>query len=83
LSVGAHTITLRGTDSGGLFTERTIAVTVTARTFNNGDLNGDGSVNAADMTILLSSWGENGIADINADGLVGSEDLAALLSLWN
>jgi hypothetical protein len=82
LSVGAHTITLRGTDSGGLFSERTIAVTVTARVFNNADFNGDGAVDASDMTILLSSWGGNGIADINADGIVGSEDLAALLSLW-
>jgi hypothetical protein len=82
LSVGAHTITLRGTDSGFLFAERAIAITITARTFNNGDFNGDGAVDASDMTILLSSWGSNGSADINADGIVGSEDLAARLSFW-
>jgi hypothetical protein len=83
LSVGAHTITLRGTDSGGLFTEKTITITVTARNYNNGDFDGDGAVGASDLTIMLSAWGGNGIADMNLDGVVGSEDLADLLARWN
>lgn len=51
-----------------------------------GDLNGDGSVNAADLAILLGAWGltEVGTAggDLNGDGLVGSADLAILLGAW-
>jgi hypothetical protein len=83
LSVGAHTITLRGTDSGGLFTEKTITITVTARNYNNGDFDGDGSIGASDLTILLSSWGGTGIADLNLNGVVDSEDLADFLARWN
>jgi hypothetical protein len=83
LSVGAHTITLRGTDSGGLFTEKTITMSVSARNYNNGDFDGDGAVGASDLTIMLSAWGGNGIADMNLDGVVGSEDLADLLARWN
>ena len=82
LSVGAHTVTLRGTDSGGLFTEKTIAVTVTAREFNTGDLDGDGAVGAADLAVLLSEWGATGLADLNLDGAVNAADLSILLSRW-
>ncbi len=83
LSVGAHTITLRGTDSGGLFTEKTIALTVTAREFNNGDLDGDGVLGASDLAIMLSTWGETGLADLNLDSVVDSQDLATFLARWN
>ena len=82
LSVGAHVITLRGTDSGGLFTEKTIAVTVTARAFNPGDLNGDGAIGAADLAVLLSEGGATGLADLNLDGTVNAADLSILLSRW-
>jgi len=47
-----------------------------------GDLNGDGRVNAADLTILLSGWGGTGPADLNADGTVNAADLAMLLGAW-
>lgn len=47
-----------------------------------GDLNGDGVVNAADLAILLSAWGKSGPADLDGDGLVTASDLAALLSNW-
>lgn len=83
LSVGAHTITLRGADSGGLFTEKTITVTVTARDYNNGDLDGDGVIGASDLSIMLATWGGNGIADMTLDGVVDSQDLAYFLTRWN
>ena len=37
------------------------------------DLNGDGQINGADLSILLASWGsDDPIADINRDGTVGA-----------
>lgn len=48
------------------------------------DLNGDGSVGASDLAILLGSWGPcaDCSADLNADGAVGPFDLATLLATW-
>jgi uncharacterized protein (DUF2141 family) len=48
------------------------------------DINGDGSVDSADLGILLSSWGACAgcAADINGDGGVDSADLGALLAAW-
>ena len=47
-----------------------------------GDLNGDGAVNAQDITIMLSQWGGPGSADIVPNGVVDAQDIAALLSAW-
>ncbi|MSQ89970.1 MAG: hypothetical protein EXS01_01050 [Phycisphaerales bacterium] len=48
------------------------------------DLNQDGFVNAADLTMLLSAWGTTGgPADINGDGFVNGGDLASILSAWS
>ena len=48
-----------------------------------GDLNGDGRVDGADLTILLSDWGASGTdSDLNGSGMVGGEDLAILLANW-
>jgi hypothetical protein len=47
-----------------------------------GDLDGDGHVNARDLTVLLAQWGGPGSADLIADGIVGPQDLAALLTAW-
>ena len=46
------------------------------------DLDGDGSVNGSDLTILLSSWGTQGEGDINDDGVTNGADLSLLLSRW-
>ena len=46
------------------------------------DLNGNGSVDAADIATLLSNWGGSGAGDINGDGVVSALDIAALLSAW-
>lgn len=65
---------------------RGIAVlTVMTPTSVIGDLDGDGSVNAADLSILLGAWGPcagNCPADLNGDGQVGAADLGALLGAW-
>ncbi|MSR44680.1 MAG: 1,4-alpha-glucan branching protein [Phycisphaerales bacterium] len=52
-------------------------------TYSPQDLNHDGVVNAADLTVLLSAWGTAGsAADIDGDGIVAGSDLASMLSAW-
>ena len=46
------------------------------------DLNGDGQVDAADLAVLLSNWGNSGIGDVNNSGSVDAGDLATLLGGW-
>ena len=52
-----------------------------------GDLNGDGIVGAADLLLLLSSWGpcadcDDCPADLDGDCIVGASDLVILLANW-
>ena len=49
-----------------------------------GDLNGDGRVNAADLGLLIASWGPcTGCgADLNGDGVVNAADLGLLVAAW-
>ncbi|MFM1822958.1 MAG: hypothetical protein RI967_1224 [Planctomycetota bacterium] len=47
------------------------------------DLDGDGTVGAGDLAILLGAWGgPHAAADLDANGLVEAADLAALLAAW-
>jgi hypothetical protein len=49
----------------------------------DGDLNNDGTVDGADLGILLGNWaGTGGCADINGSGLVDGADLGILLGNW-
>ena len=51
----------------------------------NGDLNLDGTVNGADLGLMLATWGPcsgNCAYDLNADGLVNGADLGLLLAAW-
>jgi hypothetical protein len=83
LRPGVHTLTLAGTDSDGLVTSKVITVTVTARDVRTPDLNGDGVVDAADLSLLLGDWGANdSLADLNLDGEVNAGDLATLLGAF-
>ncbi len=49
-----------------------------------GDLNHDGAVDAADLAILLGTWGVCPACppDLNGDGTVDAADLAILLGAW-
>ena len=53
-----------------------------------GDLDGDGDVDAADLALLLGSWGPSGpcppfvAADLDEDCDVDAADLAQLLGNW-
>jgi hypothetical protein len=55
------------------------------------DIDGDGCTNGADLGILLSAWGTDGLipdtdpqqnADLNGDGVVNGADLGLLLEDW-
>ncbi len=48
------------------------------------DLNGDGTVGAADLLSLLVQWGTDpgGPPDFDGDGTVGTSDLLQLLAAW-
>jgi hypothetical protein len=45
------------------------------------DLNGDGSVDAADLAALLGAWGTPD-ADFNCDGTTDAPDLSVMLGAW-
>ena len=47
-----------------------------------GDLNGDGSVDGADMGLLLAGWSTNGVGDLNGDGMIDGADVGLLLAYW-
>jgi len=47
-----------------------------------GDLNGDGSINGADLGILLSQFGGPGSADFDGNGVVNGGDLGLMLTYW-
>ena len=51
------------------------------------DLNGNGSVDGADLGVVLSTWASSGqqgsaTGDLNGDGTVNGADLGLLLSAW-
>ncbi|MFM7134937.1 MAG: PQQ-dependent sugar dehydrogenase [Planctomycetota bacterium] len=47
------------------------------------DLNCDGTINAADLSVLLGNWGNSGAGDIDGNGVVDSVDLAEILNAWS
>ena len=51
-----------------------------------GDIDANGTVDSADLGLLLAAWYSDGTmvegTDINEDGLVNAADLGLLLSLW-
>ena len=60
---------------------------VTTCIANPADLNDDGTVDLADLLIVLSSWGPcddpgRCAADLNDDGVVDLSDLLIVLSSW-
>ena len=49
-----------------------------------GDIDGDGSIDGADLSQLLGSWGTDEFdADIDGNGVVDGQDLATLLGNWD
>ncbi|MEE8155826.1 MAG: hypothetical protein V3T53_12815 [Phycisphaerales bacterium] len=80
----AGQITGRGTDDSG----DVVAFVLTPIEPPLGDLSGDCEVGAADLLILLTSWGRcddcgKCPADLNGDCVVGAADLLILLANWS
>ena len=51
-----------------------------------GDIDGDGIVSGADLTLLLGQWGtcsEDCSGDLDGDGSIGGSDLTILLGEWD
>ncbi|MBL9150247.1 MAG: hypothetical protein JNM94_16280 [Phycisphaerae bacterium] len=48
----------------------------------DGDLDANGVVDAADIALVLGSWGSSQCGDIDRNGIVNGGDLAALLGNW-
>ena len=46
------------------------------------DLDGNGSVDFADLVSMLSGWGQPGAADLDESGLVDFNDVIILLGVW-
>lgn len=46
------------------------------------DLTGDGTVDGADLGVLLAAWGGGGPADLDGSGAVDGADLGELLASW-
>lgn len=46
------------------------------------DVNADGTVDGADLGLLVGNWGGSGAGDIDASGTVDGADLGLLLSAW-
>lgn len=46
------------------------------------DFDGSGSVDGADLAMLLAAWGNPGPTDLNSDGVTNGGDLAILLASW-
>jgi hypothetical protein len=64
-----------------------ITITVTASSSLQGDVNGDGAVNALDMIRVGQHWGETGVGgwireDINQDGTVNVLDATLVGQHW-
>ena len=92
LSAGVYRVSLSSWASGDPFycggmgaVGSGIVVIDVAQRPNPNDINGDGLVNGADLTLLLGSWGIciGCAADLNGDFFVDGIDLALLLGSWD
>ncbi len=67
----------------GVTTQPQLIVTFTPPPANPADVNGDGQIGAADLTIVLGAWGTaHAASDIDNDGIVGATDLTRLFAAW-
>ncbi|MEY2714576.1 MAG: carboxypeptidase precursor [Planctomycetota bacterium] len=46
------------------------------------DIDGNGTVDSADLSLVLNNWGNAGVGDVDGSGVVDSGDLAAVLNAW-
>lgn len=79
---GAYTVSVEATDNQGHTSTEPLTLTIT-----NGDLNGDGKVSIADLSIIAAHWGETdpNYADGNITGqsTINLSDLSVLANNWD
>ena len=68
---------IEGTDTVGVFNNGCDGTTPCP-----GDIDGNGMVDGADLTILLGNWGGSGDGDLDGSGTVDGADLTILLGGW-
>jgi hypothetical protein len=78
LIVGLHSQTFHPC----CFIEIPVTVPTQQGSTTPGDVNGDGVVNGADLSAILSGWGLPGASDLNHDGTTNGADLSLVLSNW-
>ena len=78
---GSYTLTCKATDNQGHVGNASDTVII-----NNGDLNGDGTVNLSDLAIMADHWGQtdSNYSDGNISGqsTINISDLAILAANW-
>ena len=81
---GTANLLLSGTFGAGTISTGLSATLVAQGTRElNGDVNGDGYVNAVDLGTLLAAWGTSlASCDLDGNGNVSGTDLAILLTNW-
>ena len=47
------------------------------------DITFDGTIDAADATIMFSRWGQGGRADLDASGVIDAADAAVMFTAWS
>ncbi|MFM7260112.1 MAG: dockerin type I domain-containing protein [bacterium] len=78
LIVGMHSATFHPC----CFHEIQVTVPAQAGSSTPGDVNADGRVDAADLSMILSNWGQSGQSDLNGDGTTDAQDLSMVLANW-
>jgi hypothetical protein len=46
------------------------------------DIDGNGTVDAADLSAVLGNWGGSGVGDLDGNGVVDAADLSTILGAW-
>jgi hypothetical protein len=76
-------VTGQFTDISGSTANRLVEYVACPETSIVGDIDGNGAVDAADLSLLLGAWGSaDPAADLNGDGTVDAADLSILLGNW-
>jgi exonuclease III len=82
----SKTVTVSVSDEdipGSGSTQLSLTLTVILETAGNpADLDGNGTVDGADLAVLLGQWGGPGSADLDGSGVVDGADLAMVLGAW-
>lgn len=77
-----YSYTVAAVDGAGNTGPQSSAVSVTTR--YKGDIDGNGTVNLTDLSMLLSNWNKTGnlSSDLDGNGVVNLTDLSILLTNW-